>query len=97
MNIYTNSSTRIACNRICSALNVVKNGVKQGGVMSPILFCILLDGLLNLLAAAHIGCFIARVNVGCLAYADDIVLFAPPLALCAICLQSVTCLQKNLT
>ena len=45
--------------------------------MSPILFCIYLDGFLNLLAAAQIGCFIRRVFVGCLAYADDIVLFAP--------------------
>ena len=53
---------------------LVKNGVKQGGVMSPILFCIYLDGLLNLLATAQIGCFIGRVFVGCLAYADDILL-----------------------
>ena len=45
--------------------------------MSPILFCIYLDGLFNLLAAAQIGCFIGRVSVGCLAYADDIVLLAP--------------------
>ena len=44
--------------------------------MSPILFCIYLDGLLNLLATAQIGCFIGRVFVGCLAYADDIVLLA---------------------
>ena len=40
--------------------------------MNPILFCIYLDGLLNLLAAAQIGCFIGRVFVGYLAYADDI-------------------------
>ena len=56
---------------------LVENGVKQGGVMSQILFCICLDGLLNLLAAAQVGCFIGRVFVGCLAYADDIVLLAP--------------------
>ena len=42
-NIYTNSSTRIASNGICSATSAlffVDNGVKQGGVMFPILFCI---------------------------------------------------------
>ena len=44
--------------------------------MSPILFYIYLDGLLNILATAQIGCFIGRVFVGCLAYADDIVLLA---------------------
>ena len=56
---------------------LVENDVKQGGVMSPILFCIYLDGLLNLLATTQIGCFIGRVFVGCLAYADDIVLLVP--------------------
>ena len=45
--------------------------------MGPILFFIYLDGLLNLLATAQIGCFVGRVFVGCLAYADDIVLLAP--------------------
>ena len=75
--MYTNSSTRIAWNGICFDMFLVENGVKQGGVISLILFCIYLDGLLNLLAMAEIGCFIGRVFVGCLTYADDIVLLAP--------------------
>ena len=47
--------------------------------MSPILFCIYFNGLRNLLATttSQIGCFIGRVFVGCLAYADDIVPLAP--------------------
>ena len=77
LNMYTNSSTRIAWNGICSAMFLVKNGVKQGGVMSRILFCIYWNGLLNILATAQISCFIGRVFVGCLAYAEDIVLLAP--------------------
>ena len=72
VNMYTNSTTRIAWNGICSAMLLVASGVKQGGVISPILFCIYLDGLLNLMDAAQIGCLIGRVFVGCLAYADDI-------------------------
>ena len=36
-----------------------------------------MNDLLNLLAAAQIGFFIGRVFVGCLAYADDIVLLVP--------------------
>ena len=48
-----------------------------GGVMSPIMLCIYLDGLLNLLATAQIGWFISRVFVGCLVNADDIVLLTP--------------------
>ena len=53
---------------------LVDSGVKQGAVMSQILFCIYLDGLLNLMDVAQIGCFIGRVFVGCIPYADDIVL-----------------------
>jgi len=50
----------------------VSNGVKQGGVLSPILFCVYIDRLLHLLAESGIGCF-----VGALVYADDIVLLSP--------------------
>ena len=64
---------------------LVDNGVKLGGVMSAILFCIYLDGLPNLLATAQIGCFIGRVFGGCLAYADKIVLLAP-----------TTCAMRNM-
>jgi len=55
----------------------VSNGVKQGGVLSPILFCVYIDRLLHLLAESGIGCFVGRVFVGALVYADDIVLLSP--------------------
>jgi len=32
------------------------NGVKQGGVLCPVLFCLLIDGLLDRLAESKIGC-----------------------------------------
>jgi len=53
------------------------NGVKQGGVLSPVLFCLYDDGLLVKLFKAGIGCFVGSNFVGALAYADDIVLLAP--------------------
>ena len=40
LNMYTNHVTRVSWNGICSALFLVKNGVKQGGMISPVLFCI---------------------------------------------------------
>jgi len=36
----------------------VVNGVKQGGVLSPVLFCVYKDGLLFALCATKTGCFI---------------------------------------
>jgi len=35
------------------------NGVKQGGVISPILFCIYIDDLLASLSQLGVGCYIA--------------------------------------
>ena len=53
------------------------NGVKQGGVLSPVLFCSYIDGLLVALSRAGVGCFIGSDFVDALAYADDIVLLDP--------------------
>ena len=53
------------------------NGVKQGEVLSPVLFCVYIDGLLATLKDAGIECHIGSQFIGALAYADDIVLFAP--------------------
>jgi len=53
------------------------NGVKQGGVLSPVSFRLYIDDLLLLLSRSGVGCFIGNNFVGALAYADDIVLAAP--------------------
>ena len=77
VNLYTNHVTRIAWNGVLSSSFEVLNGLKQGGVLSPALFCVYIDGLLATLKDAGIGCHIGSQFVGVLAYADDIVLLAP--------------------
>ena len=55
----------------------VSNGVRQGGILSPYLFSLYLDGLLEELADSGVGCFWGSLFVGAVAYADDVVLLAP--------------------
>ena len=50
----------------------IKNCVRQGGILSPILFGIYMDGLLEKLINAKVGCFIGNAFLRVLAYADDL-------------------------
>lgn len=63
-------------NEISESFNI-RNGVKQGGVLSPILFSIYFDELLYRLKKSEVGCYIGDQFLGALAYADDVVLLAP--------------------
>ena len=75
LNMYTSHVYRVSWNGICSVPFTVRNGVKQGGVISPAHFCIYFDKLLGKLAEAGVGCYIGNICIGALAYADDIVFF----------------------
>ena len=52
-------------------------GVKQGGVLSPLLFSVYLDDLLCELRQANVGCHMNGYFVGAVIYADDITLLGP--------------------
>lgn len=56
------------------------NGVKQGGVLSPILFCIYMDELLTRLKNTGVGCYMGHHYLGSLGYADDLKLLCPTIA-----------------
>ena len=55
----------------------IGNGTRQGSVLSPYLFCRYIHELLAELSCSGIGCNIGGMLVNVLAYADDLVLFAP--------------------
>jgi hypothetical protein len=76
---YVNQNVEISWNGVLSDPIYPTNGVKQGGVLSPILFCIYLDELLQLLSQSGYGCKIGRSYFGVFSYADDIILLSPTL------------------
>lgn len=77
LNLYVHNYVCVSWAGTSSTTFLASNGVKQGGVLSPVLFCIYMDGLLQRLASVGVGCYMGDLFVGALAYADDIVLVAP--------------------
>ena len=63
----------------------MSNGVRQGSVLSPLLFSVYLDGLLSELSDCGVGCFWGSLFAGAFCYADDIILLAP----CASALRTM--------
>ena len=54
--------------------------IKQGGVLSPILFTVYLDSLIKTLKQRNIGCKIGNKFLGVFGYADDLTLLCPTLS-----------------
>lgn len=76
-NMYINQTIRVKFNKECSDYFNVTNGVKQGGVISPTLFTCYIDDMLKRLEKSNVGCHVGSQYVGCVSYADDLILLAP--------------------
>lgn len=74
---YIRQQSRVSWNLYFSEYFSMCNGVKQGGVLSAILFTFYIDKLLLLLEKSGIGCHINGIYTGALSYADDITLTCP--------------------
>jgi len=51
-------------------------GVRQGGLLSPLLFSVYMDVLINRLRQSSLGCKLMQQYFGCILYADDILLMS---------------------
>jgi len=78
-NIYTSQCIRVNWDNFISNHLPVTNGVKQGGVLSPILFIIYMDERLRTLSLCGVGCYVVNIYCGSFWYADDVILLAPNL------------------
>ena len=79
LDLYTRQRLKTAWNGVISLPFSVTNGVRQGGVLSPILFNVYFDELLQRLQDHDIGCHVGTKFVGALGYADDLTLMSPSL------------------
>ena len=75
--IYLQQSCRVRWGETLSEKFSVKNGVRQGAVLSPTLFSLYINSLLIQLKSSGFGCHIGNHFYGALAYADDIALLCP--------------------
>ena len=53
------------------------NGIRQGGIASPLLYCVYIDELICRLEKAGTGCWIGKYYFGAFGYADDLSLICP--------------------
>ena len=74
--MYSNIEAQVKWNNNYSERFKIKNGVKQGGVMSPLLFTLYVDMLIGSIRKSNLGCYIGNVCSAAFVYADDIVLLA---------------------
>jgi hypothetical protein len=74
---YRNQSNCIRWAGECSDAFKMECGVRQGGLTSPKLFNLYINGLIEELCRAHVGCHLGNICVNNISYADDMVLLAP--------------------
>ena len=74
---YSNQKCFVRWGNTISSSFLVSNGVRQGSILSPMLFNVFTDELSNILNASSVGCKINTHSVNHLLYADDSVLLAP--------------------
>ena len=77
---YTNQKMCVRWGNVYLDYFGVSNGVRQGGILSPLLFNLYMDDLSDRLNKLKIGCCINGIVVNHIMYADDLVLIAPSVA-----------------
>ena len=75
MNMYISQRMQLRFGTAMSSQFSMSNGVKQGGVLSPILFTIYIGNLIIQLRKLNIGCKIGNSFLGVFGYVDDLTFY----------------------
>jgi len=67
-------------------------GVRQGGVLSPVLFAVYANDIIVALSESGAGCYYDNMFVGCVMYADEILLLSA--SLCDLQLMISICCEE---
>ena len=73
---YSKSLASVKWNNVLSNSVLIKSEIRQGGILSPVLFNIYLDQVFYALKKSDLGCHIGSIYVGYIAYADDIIVIS---------------------
>ena len=77
ISIYKNQFANVRWKNGTSRNFSIKNGVRQGAVLSPIIFCFYVNNLFKELRRSRSGCKIGPYYAGGHGYADDLLLLCP--------------------
>ena len=77
--IYMNQFANVNWNGYFSDIFPIRNGVRQGAILSGILYCFYTSDLFTILRRNGSGCWIGNVFAGIFGYSDDNLILAPSL------------------
>ena len=76
INWYEKLSVVVRWNGQVSSSLSVSSGVRQGGILSPSLFNLYVNCFITQLRNSDLGCHVKNIYLGCLMYADDLLLIS---------------------
>jgi len=76
INWYSKLSANVKWNDCFSDIFYICSGVRQGGILSPLLFNVYVNIMITRLRSSDFGCKLHHYYVGCIMYADDLILIS---------------------
>ena len=97
---YSMSAAYVRWDNVLSDMISLVCGVRQGGVLSPVLFAVYVNDIIEKLSRSNHGCRIGELFLGCIMFADDLMLMSASLcdlqAMVGICIEELECIDMML-